>query len=140
MRTRARATKEEESLKRAMLAHRRATKRMYAEYERLGVDTKRNPVLMSSIDQQRVLTFTYNGQPRVVEPQAYGLSVAGKQVLRAFQRSGGSNSNSQEARKLFEVAKIQKLRKTSEKFPGARPGHNPNDSAMVEVFAALPTL
>ncbi len=112
-----------------MLAHRRATKRTHAGYERLGVDTQRIPTLMSALREQRVLAFTYNGQPRVVEPQAYGLSVAGKHVLRAYQRSGGSHSNSQEARKLFEVAKNQKLRKTNERFAGARPGHNPNDSA-----------
>jgi hypothetical protein len=127
-------------VKRALLAHRRATKRTYAEYERLGVDTKRNPVLMSALKERRVLTFTYKGQPRVVEPQAYGLSVAGNQVLRAFQREGGSNSKSKENRKLFEVAAIQNLRKSNERFSGARPGHNPNDNAMVEVFAALPVL
>lgn len=94
--------------------------------------------LVSAIQNRMVLRCFYNGKPRVIEPQAYGISTAGNEVLRVFQREGGSKSGQPVRLKLFEVAKISKLEATGEIFGKAQPEHNPNDSAMIEVFAALP--
>lgn len=94
--------------------------------------------IVLAIRDRAVLKFTYNAQPRTVEPQAYGISTAGHPVLRAYQRAGGSDSGRTNGLRLFEVAKMSKVRKTAERFLKARPEHNPNDSAMKEIRAALP--
>jgi hypothetical protein len=40
--------------------------------------------------------------------------------------------------RLFDLKKISELQETGESFEGALPAHNPDDSAMVEIFATLP--
>jgi predicted DNA-binding transcriptional regulator YafY len=94
--------------------------------------------IISAIRDRTVLKFTYNAQPRTVEPQAYGISTAGHPVLRAYQRGGRSDSGRANGLRLFEVAKMSNMRKRAERFLKARPEHNPNDSAMKEIRAALP--
>ena len=99
---------------------------------------RRDPAIISAIRERAILRFVYNGEPRVVEPQTYGLSSTGKEVLRAYQTSGGSRTGSTRLAKLFDVSKIVGLEKTSHRFSEALTVHNPKDSAMIEVFATLP--
>ena len=40
--------------------------------------------------------------------------------------------------KLFDLKKISGLRESEQTFQEALPAHNPDDSAMVEIFATLP--
>ena len=65
-------------------------------------------------------------------------SIAGREVLRARQVGGESDSGQLRMAKLFDLEKISQLRKAGTAFAGALPAHNPSDSAMVEVFATLP--
>jgi hypothetical protein len=102
------------------------------------VGLQKGRAIISAIRGKAVLEFTYNGRRRIAEPQTYGISTAGKEVLRAYQRSGGSRAGQIRMAKLFDVAKISQLKKTDAKFGGALPAHNPEDSAMVEIFATLP--
>jgi hypothetical protein len=95
-------------------------------------------ILKTAIEKQSVVRFVYNGRERIVEPQTYGISTTGNELLRGYQREGGSRSETAARLKLFELAKISKLEVSGERFAGARPEHNPDDSAMVEVFATLP--
>jgi hypothetical protein len=97
-----------------------------------------NKEIVEAIENKSVLRFSYNGQERIVEPQTYGVSATGKEVLRAFQKSGGSKSGQSQIAKLFDMEKISGLKKTGEHFCEALAAHNPNDSAMVEIFASLP--
>jgi hypothetical protein len=97
-----------------------------------------NPVIVSAIERREILQFVYHGERRTVEPQTYGISRTGKEVLRACQTGGGSRAGELGVGKLFEVSKMTELRKTGGKFKKAHPGHNPKDSAMVEIFATLP--
>ncbi len=93
-------------------------------------------ILKDAIENQSVLRFLYNGQARVVEPRTYGISTSGNEVLRGYQREGGSASGTAARLKLFELAKISKLEMTGDRFASARPEHNPNDSAMIAVGAS----
>lgn len=99
---------------------------------------RRHPMLMSAIKNWQVLSFVYKGKPRIVEPQSYGISATNKQLLRLRQTGGESDSGTINMGKLFDVAEISALRKTGAYFDEALPGHNPNDSAMIQVFASLP--
>jgi hypothetical protein len=97
-------------------------------------EADRKPLIISAIRDKAVLRFYYNGKLCTVEPQTYGLSTAGREVLRAFERDTGRSAIA----KLFDVEKILRAEKTDEKFDQALPTHNPQDSAMREIFATLP--
>jgi len=51
-----------------------------------------NQMICDAIYNRCVLKFTYHGHPRVVEPHAYGLSRAKKEVIRCYQTGGTSDS------------------------------------------------
>jgi predicted DNA-binding transcriptional regulator YafY len=98
----------------------------------------REKMIIDAIRNRKVVEFSYNGQPRIVEPQTYGISTTGHPILRGYQRAGGSISGYTRGLRLFELAKISELRQTGERFAQAQPGHNPNDSAMSKVIVSLP--
>jgi len=94
-------------------------------------------VLCNAINSHLVLTFYYNGAHRKVEPFCYGRSSAGKDVLRGYQTSGDSESGNPLGWRLFDVSKISSMTVTEENFAGTRPGYNPNDSAMVQIYCRV---
>jgi hypothetical protein len=100
---------------------------------------KKEKTIIDAIKKQQVVEFSYNGQLRVVEPHTYGISTAGRPILRGYQRSGGSAPGYTKGLRLFELAKISHLRENDDRFIKARPEHNPSDSAMSEVIISLPS-
>jgi hypothetical protein len=103
-----------------------------------SVAAAKEKTITDAIRDRKVLEFSYNGQPRVVEPQTQGISTPGHAILRGYQRTGGSTSGYTTGLRLFEIAKILQLRQTGEQFVEAQAGHNPNDSAMSKVIISLP--
>jgi hypothetical protein len=103
-----------------------------------SVAASREKTIADAIRNRKILEFSYNGQPRIVEPQTYGISTTGHPILRGYQRTGGSISGYTTGLRLFDIAKISHLRQTGEHFAEARPGHNPNDRAMSKVITSLP--
>jgi predicted DNA-binding transcriptional regulator YafY len=98
----------------------------------------RRRAIISAIHRRSVLKFTYNGRVRTVEPQTYGLSTTGREVLRAYERAAAKAVKTSGMAKLFDLEKISELQETGLNFNEALPAHNPDDSAMVEIFATLP--
>jgi predicted DNA-binding transcriptional regulator YafY len=118
-------------------AHRRASRNVKANALKQLGKPKRDRTILAAIKNKEVLRFKYNGKERIVEPQTYGISIAGREVLRAHQ-IGRSGSGPLRMAKLFDLEKISNLRKAGTVFGAALRAHNPKDSAMVEVFATLP--
>ncbi len=102
------------------------------------VAASKEKTITDAIRNRKVLEFSYNGQPRVVEPQTYGISTTGHLILRGYQRTGGSTSGYTTGLRLFEIAKISQVRQTGEQFAEAQAEHNPNDRAMSKVIISLP--
>ncbi len=125
-----------DSIAQGLGAHKSATRKILAAERQLGI--RRDPLIISAIRRRLVLQFNYNGKLRTVEPQTYGLSTAGREVLRAYERTIPNGSKRSGMAKLFDLNKISGLRKSGESFRQALPAHNPDDSAMVEIFATLP--
>ena len=119
-------------------AHRLATEKVKANALKQLGEPKRDRTILSAIKNKEVLRFKYNGKEPIVEPQTYGVSIAGREVLRAHQIGGGSGSGQLGMAKLFDLEKMSHLRRTGVVFGKALPAHNPRDSAMVEIFATLP--
>src|ERR671922_2591955 len=50
-------------------------------------------IIIDALHNRKVLEFSYNRQPRIVEPQSYGVGKKTNQLLmRGYQRAGGSVS------------------------------------------------
>jgi hypothetical protein len=121
---------------RGLGAHKNATRKVLVAERQLGI--RRDPLIISAIRRKSLLEFIYNGKRRIVEPQTYGLSTTGREVLRAYERPPTNGGRRAGIAKLFDLARISGLQETGLKFPKALEAHNPDDSAMVEVFATLP--
>src|SRR4051794_18381269 len=80
----------------------------------------RNSVFISAIKNKEVLSCTYEGEQRTLEPQTYGITVAGNRALRARQIGGGSRSGQPRIAKLFVLSKISGLKKTGAHFREGR--------------------
>ena len=121
---------------RGLRAHKNATRKILATERQIGI--QRDPLIISAIRRRSVLKFSYNGKLRTVEPQTYGLSTTGREVLRAYERPATNGARRSGMAKLFDLKKISGLRESGQTFQEALPAHNPDDSAMVEIFATLP--
>jgi predicted DNA-binding transcriptional regulator YafY len=88
--------------------------------------------IVDAIRTRRRLRFTYNGRPRLVEPQCYGVGTKGTRLLRAHQLLGG-----EQREPLFNVTRIEGLVLLDETFATPGPNYKKNDSAMVTILCQL---
>lgn len=93
--------------------------------------------IASAIQNLQLLSFTYDGFSRVVEPHTYGIDTKGHPALRAYQVRGGSESGEYVGWKLFHVNEMRGLTVLSEHFAGARPKYKRGDSAFSTIHAQL---
>jgi len=96
-----------------------------------------NQVICDAIRNRCVLTFTYDGHPRVVEPHAYGLSRARREVIRCYQTGGTSRYHKVPDWKLMRVDRIKSLIVTKEHFVDERIGYMRGDKGMSTIFCEL---
>jgi len=96
-----------------------------------------NQTIINAINNMEFLSFTYEDNPRVVEPHAYGMGLYGADLLRAYQVGGYSSSGSLPKWRLFEVNKIYNLSPMGEKFNGVRRGYHRNNRVMEYIYAQL---
>ena len=94
-------------------------------------------LLSKAVTDRKVVAFDYDEQPRLVEPHALGVNKKGQFVLRAFQVTGGSATESV-AWKLFTVEKMVNVQVLDLQSHAPRPGYKVGDRAMVTVLAELP--
>lgn len=93
--------------------------------------------ISSAIKNKQLLSFTYDGYLRVVEPHTYGIDKKGHSAVRAYQVRGGSESGEYVGWKIFHVSEIQGLTDLQEYFTQARPQYKRNDSAFSTIHAQL---
>lgn len=91
-----------------------------------------NGLLVAAIQQKRRLRLVYNGRPRLVEPQCYGIGTRGTELLRVHQLQGG-----QQPEPLFDVGRIAQLEVLQDTFERPGPNYRRGDSAMKTIFAQL---
>jgi len=93
--------------------------------------------IASAIQHQQMLSFTYDGYARVVEPHCYGIDNKGHYALRAYQVRGGSESGEYVGWKLFHAQEIQQVSVLAEQFAAPRPGYKRGDKAFARIDAQL---
>ena len=85
--------------------------------------------------EHRVLSFSYHGLRRTVEPHLIGTHEAGEPLLVAFQTGGESTSGAVPGWRTFSTSEMESVEVVDEVFPGPRPGFSPASHAMLEIFA-----
>jgi predicted DNA-binding transcriptional regulator YafY len=96
-----------------------------------------NDEIITAIENQNVLEFYYKGHLRIVEPHAFGVTIKGNEILRAYQIDGTSDSGDVPDWRLFSTNKIEQLTTRTETFSGTRSGYTPADSAMDEIYCEI---
>lgn len=93
--------------------------------------------ISSSIKNLQLLSFTYDGYSRIVEPHTSGVDTKGHPALRAYQVRGGSESGEYVGWKLFHVNEMRGLTVLAEHFVGARPKYQRGDSTFSTIHTQL---
>lgn len=75
--------------------------------------------IIAAVKAKKVLSFTYDGLLRVVEPHVYGIQNGIAEVL-GYQIRGSSSSGGLPNWRRFKLQLIQNLRLLDEEFPGRR--------------------
>jgi hypothetical protein len=91
----------------------------------------------TAIANLKLLSFTYEGYSRVVEPHTYGIDAKGHRALRAYQVSGGSSSGTPEGWRMFHEREMRNVTVLAEGFSGPRPKYKRGDSQFRSIVAQL---
>ena len=98
-----------------------------------------NSIIVDAIRNRKVLSLTYEGIARTVEPHAYGVTTTGNEVLRCYQVEGVHRNKTGKPHDwdLLIVLKIHGLSAPGTTFSSARPGYKKGDKAMTTIYAEL---
>jgi hypothetical protein len=92
-------------------------------------------LIAAAIAARNLISFRYDGENRLVEPHACGLTAKGKAVVRGFQPAGGTTREL--GWKLFSVDKIEELTVLPLTFEYARPGYALGDKQIPSLTAQV---
>lgn len=94
-------------------------------------------VIINAIKNNQILSFSYNGYSRVVEPHTVGISkVSGKDMLSCYQIEG-NHVTAGHKWDLCELSKISNLNLTGGNFSNTRVGYKKGDKRMSRIYAEL---
>jgi hypothetical protein len=79
--------------------------------------------ICKAIAERKVISFSYKGQRRTVEPHLVGYNKSGALALSAWFLRGGSESNEGEGWRVYMVSEMSSLDALAERFDGPRPGY-----------------
>ncbi|RZA12839.1 MAG: hypothetical protein EOP10_30730 [Proteobacteria bacterium] len=92
--------------------------------------------IITAIENKQLLSLTYKGLHRTVEPHAVGRSSTGNDVLRCYQITGAHTESGHDWN-ILTVAKIENLALTGQNFMAAQPDYKRGDKGMVTIYAEL---
>jgi hypothetical protein len=93
--------------------------------------------IKNAVETKTILKFNYDGEPRIVEPHACGVSTAGNEVMRCYQTAGGSVSGTVPGWHLMKFSKIENLITTDSHFDSPRSGYKKGDKGMTLIYAEI---
>ena len=84
-----------------------------------GIEAAIHELILTAIQQKRLLRFTYKEKLRIVEPQDYGIQ-KGAVHLFSYQFAGESSSGSLPDWRKFAVRSMSNIEVLSKNFSGRR--------------------
>ena len=92
--------------------------------------------IASAIQNRQLISFTYHGKSRLVEPHTYGIDGKGHRALRAYQ-IGGIASEDIPCWRIFHESEMLALSVSGQRFAGPRPEYKTSDAAFSTILAQL---
>lgn len=89
--------------------------------------------ICEAIKDRCVVSFSYKGKVRSVEPHLLGYDKDGDLTLSAWQLSGGSGQGFRD----FHVGMLSGLTITQQSFAGPRSGYSANDKTLSRIVCRL---
>lgn len=77
-------------------------------------------IIIAAIKEKKVLSFTYSGHPRIVEPHIYGIHEGAHQLLVYQIRGSSSSGGALPEWRRFKISAMKNLQVLEESFPGRR--------------------
>lgn len=96
-----------------------------------------NSIICEAIENKKLLSFIYKNEQRIVEPHLLGRKTSGRDALSAYLVGGYTESDRQPYWRNFTVEKMESITVLDESFTSARPGYNPNDQTMEQLYCHL---
>ena len=93
--------------------------------------------IIKAIEERRLMSFTYDNLPRVVEPHLYGVTHKNKEVLRCYQVDGEGIAPGGSHWLLIAAARIFDLTLLEGTFSEARPEYRRDDPDMRTIYAQI---
>ncbi|TYB89572.1 WYL domain-containing protein [Oceaniovalibus sp. ACAM 378] len=90
-------------------------------------------LICKAIQRRTRISFMYKGVRCRVEPHLLGYDVKGNLTLSAWQLPGRKD----EGLRHFHISEMAGIASGLIKFPGPRPGYNPNDQTIPRVVCRL---
>ena len=81
--------------------------------------------------------FGYGDQVRIVEPHVFGVNTAGHEALSGWLRPGNSRADPEGGWRTYLSEGMREVQMLDETFAQPRPGYNPSDPRIVEIFCRL---
>lgn len=93
--------------------------------------------LLRAVRERHLVTFSYHGHTRVVEPHLYGIAATGEAILHGYQTSIGGVSDKPPGWRTFTFADLRDLAIAGETFPAPRPGYTAERPRLDPVWAEI---
>ena len=93
--------------------------------------------IASAIRDRQLISFTYGGFQRTVEPHTLGIDSKGHEALCGYQVSGGSKSGDAVGWKTFRVNEMRDMTVLTSRHFRARPDYVQGDAAFRVIHAEL---
>jgi len=103
----------------------------------INVGNRVKEIVCNAITNRRLLSFTYEGFERVVEPHLCGQNDARHDVLLGWMVRGHSNSDPRPGWRNYLLTAMRNVQILDETFDQPRPGFKPVDSRMTTVYCRL---
>ena len=94
-------------------------------------------IVCNAMTNRRLLSFTYEGFERVVEPHLCGQNAAGHDVLLAWLVRGHSKSEPRPGWRHYLLTEMRSVQVLEDTFDKSRPGFKPHDSRMATIYCRL---
>ena len=96
-----------------------------------------NQLICHAIHIKKLVSLTYEGVTRIVEPHAYGLCSEGNEILRCYSVEENRSSILYQDWNLLPMSKVEKLTMLENGFLSARPGYVKDDKPINIIYEQL---
>lgn len=94
-------------------------------------------MIRNAIANKQLLSFTYDGYPRVVEPHAYGITTKDNEALRCYQVRGSDKDGNSTGWHMMLIDKMSGVTMLEETFASARSGYKRDDKGLSTIYSQL---